>query len=407
MSKSKFNLKAPSSEKVTPILLKMHVGEKTPVVISIKESIFPKKWNFNTQRSKGRTAKDKRLNDYIDSIEEISTEVYRNFKKNGIKVKNKSLKLAILERLGENSNNKFYDFIDKIYAQKTGKGQQVKSYLSTKKILQKFNDNLSFDDITINFYHDFVNYLFQEGYSKNYIGVIIKNIKVFMNDSFEEKPPLHKNLDFKRKDFKKPSAPTFTIPLHPADIQKIYKAKLPEHLEVSRDYFILACDTGVRFQNWQDINSFNIKDQEGIKLLIINTDKTNTNICVFMSSRSLEILKKHGGQLPPKKSNKDVNKNLKEIGLLAGLDRKVKRIIERKEKETEYTELYKCISTHTARTSFITYLKSKGIQDSDIMKMTGQKSSQTLSIYDKESNIQNAIKTSKKVKINHYIAKVN
>ena len=62
--------------------------------------------------------------------------------------------------------------------------------------------------------------------------------------------------------------------------------------------------------------------------------------------------------------------------------------------------LFERISTHTARRSFVTNMKLKGIQDSEIMKMTGHKDGKTLAKYDKETSIQNAVKLGKKSNFN-------
>lgn len=406
MSKVKFNLKKPNSFKETLILLKMYVGERLPVVISTEEKIYPKNWNFEKQRAKGRHTKFKQINTWLDDLEEIAIQEFRNFRKKGIKITNEELKNAILQKIGKSkTNNLFFDYIEKLYNRKTANGLQVRSYISSLKLLKSFNKNLSFEDITISFYYNYISYLFELGYSRNYVGVQIKNIKTFMSDAFNEKPPLHQNLDFKRKDFKKTTAKTFSIALSPFDIHKIATADLPENLIVTRDYFVIACDTGLRFQNWKDAHEGNFKKYDNVNILVIFTPKKDKLIAVPPSERVLKILKKYGGKLPSLKSNKEVNENLKEIGKLAGLTRITQNIIHKKQKEIKNVPLYKLIHTHTARTSFITNLRNKGVQDNDIMKMTGHSSVSSMSAYDKETAIKNAIKIKKNVVINSYFSK--
>ena len=48
---------------------------------------------------------------------------------------------------------------------------------------------------------------------------------------------------------------------------------------------------------------------------------------------------------------------------------------------------YKRVSTHTARRTFITILKNKGIADKTIMEMTGHKDFKTFNSYYKVDNL--------------------
>lgn len=405
MSKVKFNLKKPSSDKETLIILKMYLGEKLPMVISTEEKTHAKKWDFQKQRITGRHTKIKKQNQYLDDLEEIALDEFRAFRKKGITTTNKALKNAILQKLGKQTENQFFEYIEKLYKRKTANGEKVRSYLSSSKLLKAYNPKLTFEDITITFYHEYIQHLHEKSYATNYIGVQIKNIKVFMNEAAKEKPPLHQNFDFKRNDFKKPTAATFGVFLTPMDIQKIHIAKVPKHLEVDKDFFVLACDTGLRFQNWNDINTANVREIKGEKILYVLTDKSDTNVAVPLYNRALSILDKYNGKLPKCKSNKEVNENIKEIARLAGLTRDTKKIIQRREKDVSHQPFYKLITTHSARRTFINNLKTQGVQDSDIQKMTGHSKSDTLATYDKESVIQNALKIKKKVIINSYISK--
>jgi len=75
----------------------------------------------------------------------------------------------------------------------------IKGYKTALVKLERFckrKYKVSFDDISLSFYDDFIAFLQKENYSTNYIGKQIKILKTIMNSSFER--GLHKNLDFQR-----------------------------------------------------------------------------------------------------------------------------------------------------------------------------------------------------------------
>jgi len=75
--------------------------------------------------------------------------------------------------------------------------QNLQEYEQAKKT------KLTFDKIDIDFYNDFVLFLQSKRFSPNTIGTRIKILKTFMNEAYERN--LHRNIDYKKKAFAKPS----------------------------------------------------------------------------------------------------------------------------------------------------------------------------------------------------------
>jgi integrase len=93
------------------------------------------------------------------------------------------------------------------------------------------------------------------------------------------------------------------------------------------------------------------------------------------------ILKKYDYKLPLL-SNQKQNKYVKIAFELAGFNSEV----ELHRNKNAHSELliqpfYKLIQTHTARRTFITIMKKKGVADKTIMKMTGHKDLKTFNTY--------------------------
>jgi integrase len=368
----------------------MFLGEAIPMTLTTQEFIETKNWDNKQQRAKGRTGKARTLNQNLDNLEQIALEVLRGLRIDGVLVNNLSVKTRLKIRLGYAHQNTFFAFVDKLIEQKKQKGYEYKSFKSSLELLKAFDKNLTFEKITIDFYHELIAFLLERNYKLNYINSVIKNLKFVMREALQYS--LHRNLDFQRKGFKKIAlGKDYKLALTPAEIQKIYRADVPAALQKIRDLFVLACDTGLRYQSWSELNNKNIQEHHGQLMFIILTKKTQKKIAVPASPRSLEILKRNGGQFNVI-SNSLMNKQLKKIGALAGLTNEVKIIEQRKEGRVVEVPVYSLITTHTARRSFITNLKKNRVQDADIMKMTGHQNLKTLMIYDQETEIENAAK---------------
>jgi integrase len=134
-----------------------------------------------------------------------------------------------------------------------------------------------------------------------------------------------------------------------------------------RDLFVLQSHTGLRYGDLQGLGPEHI--QEGSIRLV--TGKNRKAITVPLLPAARAIWEKYEGKLP-KISNQKQNEYLKELGKLAGIDSPVVvvdyRGIERIERVEPKHEL---IGTHTAKRSFVTVLRQRGVSIEAIMKATG------------------------------------
>jgi integrase len=400
MGKAKFNLKNPASKDETLILLKLHLrSQALPVVISTEEKIHPKKWNKKRQRSNGRSQKAKLLNEWLDFLENTANSCYKSFLKKGIAPTTASLKTDILSKMGKNHKNDFFSFIMSVFEQQQKNGKPSAGIFRTlHNKLKAFQKRTTFDDIDFNYYHRLVTYLYDCNHKTSYINQIISKLVYVMRQA--QRQNLHTNLTY--QEFKPVKSNTHHITLSPAQIQALYQKQLDGEMEAARDIFICACDTGLRHQNWHSINAKNIQTIDGVQILSLTTLKSNTKIAVPVSKRVQAILNKYEGNLPVIPYHRLVP-HIRTAAQLAGLTEEVEHIEYRKNKTVTHTPLYELIGTHTARRSFITNLKRQGIQDADIMKMSGHKSAAAFNKYDKETLNQNALKIAKKLEINNFL----
>jgi integrase len=189
------------------------------------------------------------------------------------------------------------------------------------------------------------------------------------------------------KDFvKPPRVITKEIALTLDQVKTIFEfVPKTKALEIVRDIFVFQCLTGLRYGELKLINERIVTNNS----LIIQEEKDVTKepreIPLFEISNY--ILKKYDYKLPLL-SNQKQNEFIKDIFEDAEFTFDVEYSrTKNKSQETIIKPFYKRISTHTARRTFVTIMKKKGIADKTIMNMTGHKDLKTFNTYYKVDNI--------------------
>lgn len=256
------------------------------------------------------------------------------------------------------------------------KPNTIKIYRTFKKNLTDFKAekkyDLHFENIGLGFFEDFKDYLtFEKKYTTNTLSKHIRTIKTIISEALERgltKTP------FIGKRYKAKTEETETVYLNKAELEAIYNLDLSSEprLERVRDLFIVGAWTGLRFSDFNDINSKNIDGD----FISIKTEKTGKVVVIPIHNFIREIMKKYQGKtensLPPSISNQKMNEYLKEVAKKAEIKENItlqytkagKKIIKTVPKHT-------LISTHTARRSFATNMFLDNVPTITIMAITG------------------------------------
>ena len=266
----------------------------------------------------------------------------------------------------------------------------MKDYLKTRGI-----KDFSFDDISKDFYYDFIEYGEDLGYSKNYLGSMMQKFKTVVRSAYDEE--IHQNREFKKGYFKKFREDINHPYLTEDEILKLYKLKIENtYLDNIRDTFIIACYTGLRIG---DLMSFlknpKIETFNGRKHIHIIQKKTLKPVFIPLKQIILNILEKRNGSFPYYIHVNLINKNIKpllklcEITEMYEIEKTIggKRTIIKKPK-------YDLISCHSARRSFCTNAYNKGVPLQDIMAISGHSSEEMVLRYIKASAKEKAKRAS-------------
>ena len=402
---SNFYIKNKKAKNKTIVLLFVSY-QNDRLKLSTGLAISPKDWNSKKQRAKFTLANASQFNQELEKKEAKIMRLYSELKDRPsfsidlLRERFLSIKPKQVRRIRAKKDFHWFvkKYIDEIKFTKS-EGTYRRA-ISIYKMLCEFETwrgkRIEFNNIDLDFYFETQKYfLCEKEYSNNYFGHIIKVLKVFLNDATER--GYNKNLTFRSKKFKRIKEETDSIYLNRKEIEKIYQLDLSKEdksLEAARDLFIIGCFTGLRFSDMSKLHDNHFVDE---KYIHIKTKKTNETVVIPLHSYVKAIRKKYQDEnrngLPRAFSNPAMNRFIKELGKLAGIDQPFTVIKTKGGQRYEVTKpKYEFIVTHTARRSFATNAFLAEIPSISIMKITGHKTERAFMSYIKISQEDNARK---------------
>lgn len=409
-------------------VLKSKSGEKTHVLIAVRfrgqlykkstgETIPVKVWNSKKHRC-GITRDFPQgvdTNEVLDKMEAAANEAIAFFKGySGAPVPS-----AFWEKFDsfyyKGSNDKVYlldylrSYIEKIRFVRSE--NTVKKYVTAANKLEEYEQHvkhrLLMPDIDIDFYNKFQAWIYRRGFSTNYFGSIVKVVKhVIREANYEGVCDLR---GIEHRDFVTVNETSDSIYLTVDELRRIYeleftpasvKAFFGEELDdreesakrkanslrIVRDRFIIGAFTGLRVSDYGRLSEANI----GENTIRIKTAKTGTIVVVPIHPFVRHIIQS-GFDPAITVSDQKMNKHIKEIARMAGIDEEVtinKNVGGRNQQQT--FRKYELVCTHTARRSFATNAYKSGVPTIAIMKITGHTKESTFLKYIKVSAEENA-----------------
>lgn len=383
------------------------------------ERISPKFWDSVNQRAKQTKSfpTNSEFNTRLNNVKTKVQDLYRKYLNDNdlqqpLPATMRSLIKTELSEKVEAMSNKSYTLVSyaEFYINQIETGKRVsnegkrlsKSTLKTYKthltILKEYQLTkrrpLTFDDVTLDFYSDFKQYLTHiRKYSINTIGKHIKTLKGILNEATETGK--NTKLDFKSKRFAAPAQEIDNVYLNPNELVILQDYDFSDNvrLERVRDLFLVGCWTGLRFSDFSTITIKNIKE----KFIQIKTQKTGKEVVIPIHPTVRSIMEKYEGKtensLPIPLSNQKMNDYLKEIGELAGLKEIIQKTLTKAGNEIIINEpKYKFLTTHTARRSFATNSYNMNVPTITIMAITGHKTETSFMKYIKVTPTEHANK---------------
>jgi integrase len=249
---------------------------------------------------------------------------------------------------------------------------------------------IDFDDLTLDFYDHFKRWLTAQGLTLNYVGTLLKDVKVMLKQAHAD--GMHQNTAYQHKNFKKLVEEVDNVYLSDAELTTLYSLDLTANarLDRVRDLFLIGCYTGLRFSDFSQLRPENIT-HEG-RIFTRKTLKTFEKVSIPLNPNVLAILAKYEGVPPRTITNQRLNSYLKELCQLAGFVEGVEvGRTKGGKRQVAYKPKFELVTSHTARRSFATNAYLAGVNPVMIMKVTGHRSESVFLRYIKVSSEQNAL----------------
>ena len=230
-----------------------------------------------------------------------------------------------------------------------------------------------------------VSYMRNRGNEESYVKKTIGHIQNFVNYAIKDDrfPNITSNpvvaKDFGLRDYKSDA-----IYLSQEEVDLIRELDLSgqPRMEIARDIFLMAVYTGQRFSDVTDSNKWQLGEtKEGNRYLSYTSLKTGIPSKVPLNEYAIQIILRYPEGFP-KRSNVELNRMVKEIGRLAGIDKVVVRTRHRGGREVHIqAKKYTQISMHTARRTFCTIAVLEGLPTRQIMAFSGHNTEASFNTY--------------------------
>jgi integrase len=293
------------------------------------------------------------------------------------KHKHNGLSISLQDKLAKVSLfTAFDEFHTECSIQNNWTASTKRRFLSLKRLLKDFDENITFESLDEDKLNDFFDYLQNvKSFRNATITKEIKQLKWFLrwsvkkgyneNQAFALYKPKLKNLQKK------------IIFLTWKELNQLRNFSIPEsknHLDRVRDVFLFCCFTGLRHSDAFNLKRSDVKNNH----IEITTIKTSDSLVIELNNHSKNILDKYkdivfeGNRALPVISNQKMNEYLKELGELAEINEPVRETYyQGNQRIDEVTPKYALLGTHAGRRTFICNALSLGIPPQVVMKWTG------------------------------------
>lgn len=396
LSKSQHQRKTDS--KSSMVMLR-YTHNKQSVLFFTHKNIEDDYWDHNNQCSKKSYPSHLSFNTYLRTFKQKVDDIVNQCFINSQIPTTVLVKQLFVEQQNNvaSTSVSFFDYCCQFIEQskKHKCHSTIKTYRTiVNKLLQyqKYaNVTLHWSSFNLSFYYDFLHfYTSVQGYHTNGFGRAIQIIKVILNDAFDKN--IHQNTAYKHKNFKVLTEDVNNIYLSEDELQRIILLDLSSNTTMQnvRDAFIIGCYTGLRFSDICKINKQHICDNT-IKIKTQKTDQWVTIPLLEPVRNIINFYRLSSSGFPKVYGNIAMNKYLKQIGELAGLNDVVVKVRSKgKTRVEQRLPKYQLITTHTARRSFATNLFKKGVPSRVIMLITGHKTEKSFNSYIKINSDENA-----------------
>ena len=404
MATVSFHLKEPGADRPTAIFALLTIDRRHRIKTYTGQSIHPDKWVKAEQRAQVRGRGNElngHLNDALAGIAERLLLTHAQHLAAGTVPTAATLREAAEpERLTEAEPEapkpgvSFWDCYAEwtAYTHATGTRATAQANATAGRHLREFSQAhgyaLDFDTLTPTVGDRWTAYLLDVvGLTDNTINKALGRLKSFMK--WATKRGYTTNTALSRVTWAQREPDVLTLTAAELAALEALPLALGSRLEKARAWFLLACYTGLRYSDLVSIRPHHLRPATATlpAHLRITAQKTRAVVNAPLSARALGIVNRLlAGELASIKgnaiANPVLNRFLKELGQLAGIDSPVEVIRYRGGiADATTAPKYEKLTVHTARRTFVTLNLGKGMSAEFVMKLTGHTSYKSFQRY--------------------------
>lgn len=329
----------------------------------------PKHWDHSRQEVVSSHPNHELLNRFLQEIVlELEWKELQMWK-NGTPLTLKQLIMSNNECKKEVDIPSFVNFCSEYISISRKRESTKKNLMTTVKVLNSFNPNTSFNDITYEYIMDFEKFLFARKYKINTIIKHIKHLRSFYNEALNRKLIRDGEDAFRRYKMLKGEAKyTFLLPDELKKLENLTLDGKNRKMQHTLDAFLFCCYTGLRYSDFCSLTKDNLVIVDKKIWLMYKSVKTEVEtrlpLYLLFNGKAMSILNRYECNIETFfkiNSNSYIDKELKRIKILAGINTH--------------------ISFHTARHTNATLLVYKGVNITTVQKLLGHKNIRTTQHY--------------------------
>jgi integrase len=378
------------------------------IKVRIHEKILPIHWDQKLQKVKSTHPTAPEFNSDLLALKADIDRRYRNLLNTTPRVTTIMIKKIMLEavnRIQPVINSKtFFEALEEFLKVKAPffKKNNVRKYrtlINFLKMYEKESSVIEFESIDEKFFEQMQVYLIKNGKLNNTIAKYLSNLKAFLRwaidqDYYHTPKVLNYKIKYDETDL---------LHLTSEELGQVENVDLSHspHLDRARAIFCFMCYCGQRYSDIKRMRYSDVVKSGENYTWILKQEKGNKSkaVHVFLIPKAISILKKYPNRFEehnetaepqdiindlilPAFSDQVMNRHLKKIGALAGLNDITTQVkYSGKERKDFVKKKSKFLTTHVARRTFVTQSLEKKIRPEIIQAITGHEDYRVMKKY--------------------------
>ncbi len=313
--------------------------KKVRLVYSTGEKVQPRYWKKKAYKAivpKNHKEYSK-MNDRLSDLAKLAKAIYEDYDYGEISVsdfkdeldyRSERKKRPVPEV--EETHKPFMRFIDDYIEERINKENSKrgtwKMFRTTANHLKKYAKDkgkvLDYEDFDYNFLNDFENWLYKapRRHSTNYASKVLSVVRQFLHAA--TRAGYNQNMTFSQRGYSIDKIKIRKEVLSFDELRTLYDLDLSKNPRLNRvrDLFLIGAYSGLRFSDFTRIRPDHIIVEDGIEMIHIFTQKTDTEVYIPLLPELRSILRRNGNSSPKTISNQKMNVYLKELFEYAGFD---------------------------------------------------------------------------------------